>query len=157
MLNKVIKVSPEIFAGRTRIGGTVGEQAAEAKQYANKILDEINPNDLESGVKAAQRIAASYQKGDILNEGQREILYASFAEESSKLPGLLDQIDFALSKNDEHTVGLLTNKLMRFFLMSSTIAGDKNAVSVVMNSMKRLNREITSAAQITRILDNGAC
>jgi len=157
MLNKVIKVSPEIFAGRTRIGGTVGEQAAEAKQYANKILDEINPNDLESGVKAAQRIAASYQKGDILNEGEREILYAAFAEESSKLPGLLDQIDFALSKNDEHTVGLLTNKLMRFFLMSSTIAGDKNAVSVVMNSMKRLNREITSAAQITRILDNGAC
>lgn len=157
ILEKVIKSSPEIFPARTRIGGTVGEQAKDAKQYADEILKDIDPNDLDAGMKAAQRIAATYQKGDVLSEGEREILYAAFSQESAKLPGLIDQIDYALTNNDEHTLSLLTNKLMRFFLMSSTIAGDKNAVSVVMNSMKRLNREISDAAQISRILDNGAC
>jgi len=157
VLSTIVSASPEKLQQLTRKGSTLSKLEREAVEEAEKIKRELSPEQLDDGTRAANIIASTYSKGRVLTEGEREILYPHFSKLSLELPSVMEQLEFAISEGNDQLASYLGNKLMRFYSVASAIAGDKNAVSISLNSMKRLNQEIGGAGQITRLFDNGAC
>ena len=150
-------LSPEQVGKISRIGQPLTENEKAAKEAADKIANELSPDQLENGKRAAQIIAKQYSKGDLLSEGQRELVATQFAGRVDETISILEQLDYALDKGDDATVGYLWNKLTPTISLGSALMGDKNALSRALRDQKRINKIIAEGSDITRLFENGAC
>lgn len=150
-------LSPEQVGKISRIGQPLTENEKAAKEAADKIANELSPDQLENGKRAAQIIAKQYSKGDLLSEGQRELVATQFAGRVDETISILEQLDYALDKGDDAIVGYLWNKLTPTISLGSALMGDKNALSRALRDQKRINKIIAEGSDITRLFENGAC
>ena len=150
-------LSPEQVGKVSRIGQPITENEKAAQAEAKRIAEELSPDQLENGQRAAQIIASQYSKGDLLSEGQRELVATHFAGRVDETIGILEQLDYAMDKGDDVTVAYLWNKLTPTITLGSALMGDKNALSRALRDQKRINKIIAEAGDITRLFENGAC
>ena len=150
-------LSPEQVGKVSRIGQPITENEKAAQAEAKRIAEELSPDQLENGQRAAQIIASQYSKGDLLSEGQRELVATHFAGRVDETIGVLEQLDYAMDKGDDATVSYLWNKLTPTISLGSALMGDKNALSRALSDQKRINKIIAEAGDITRLFENGAC
>jgi len=150
-------LSPEQVGKVSRIGQPITENEKAAQAEAKRIAEELSPDQLENGQRAAQIIASQYSKGDLLSEGQRELVATHFAGRVDETLGVLEQLDYAMDKGDDATVSYLWNKLTPTISLGSALMGDKNALSRALSDQKRINKIIAEAGDITRLFENGAC
>lgn len=150
-------LSPEQVGKVSRIGQPITENEKAAQAEAKRIAEELSPDQLENGQRAAQIIASQYSKGDLLSEGQRELVATHFAGRVDETIGVLEQLDYAMDKGDDATVSYLWNKLTPTITLGSALMGDKNALSRALSDQKRINKIIAEAGDITRLFENGAC
>jgi hypothetical protein len=150
-------LSPEQVSKVSRIGQPITENEKAAQAEAKRIAEELSPDQLENGQRAAQIIASQYSKGDLLSEGQRELVATHFAGRVDETIGVLEQLDYAMDKGDDATVSYLWNKLTPTISLGSALMGDKNALSRALSDQKRINKIIAEAGDITRLFENGAC
>jgi hypothetical protein len=137
-------LSPEQVGKVSRIGQPITENEKAAQAEAN-------------GRRAAQIIAAKYSKGDLLSEGQRELVATHFAGRMDETIGIIDQLDNALDNGNDATVAYLWNKLTPTITLGSALMGDKNALSRALRDQKRINKIIAEGGDIMRLFENGAC
>jgi hypothetical protein len=150
-------LSPKQVGKVSRIGQPITENEKAAQAEAKRIAEELSPDQLENGQRAAQIIASQYSKGDLLSEGQRELVATHFAGRVDETIGVLEQLDYAMDKGDDATVSYLWNKLTPTITLGSALMGDKNALSRALSDQKRINKIIAEAGDITRLFENGAC
>ena len=150
-------LSPEQVGKVSRIGQPITENEKAAQAEAKRIAEELSPDQLENGQRAAQIIASQYSKGDLLSEGQRELVATHFAGRVDETISVLEQLDYAMDKGDDATVSYLWNKLTPTITLGSALMGDKNALSRALSDQKRINKIIAEAGDITRLFENGAC
>jgi hypothetical protein len=150
-------LSPEQVGKVSRIGQPITENEKAAQTEAKRIAEELSPDQLENGQRAAQIIASQYSKGDLLSEGQRELVATHFAGRVDETIGVLEELDYALDNGNDATVSYLWNKLTPTITLGSALMGDKNALSRALRDQKRINKIIAEAGDITRLFENGAC
>jgi hypothetical protein len=150
-------LSPEQVGKVSRIGQPITENEKAAQAEAKRIAEELSPDQLENGRRAAQIIAAKYSKGDLLSEGQRELVATHFAGRMDETIGIIEQLDYALDNGNDATVAYLWNKLTPTITLGSALMGDKNALSRALRDQKRINKIIAEGGDIMRLFENGAC
>lgn len=150
-------LSPEQVGKVSRIGQPITENEKAAQAEAKRIAEELSPDQLENGRRAAQIIAAKYSKGDLLSEGQRELVATHFAGRMDETIGIIEQLDNALDNGNDATVAYLWNKLTPTITLGSALMGDKNALSRALRDQKRINKIIAEGGDIMRLFENGAC
>jgi hypothetical protein len=150
-------LSPEQISKVSRIGQPLTENERAAQESAKKIIEELTPDQLENGQRAAQIIATQYSKGDLLSEGQREIVATHFAGRVDETIGILEQLDYAMDKGDDAVVAYLWNKLTPTITLGTALMGDKNALSRALRDQRRINKIIAEGGDILRLFENGAC
>ena len=150
-------LSPEQVGKVSRIGQPITENEKAAQAEAKRIAEELSPDQLENGQRAAQIIAAKYSKGDLLSEGQRELVATHFAGRMDETIGIIEQLDYALDNGNDAVVGYLWNKLTPTISLGSALMGDKNALSRALRDQKRINKIIAEGGDIVRLFENGAC
>lgn len=150
-------LSPEQISKISRIGQPLTENERAAQESARKIIEELTPDQLENGQRAAQIIASKYSKGDLLSEGQREIVATHFAGRVDETIGILEQLDYAMDKGDDAVVAYLWNKLTPTITLGTALMGDKNALSRALRDQRRINKIIAEGGDILRLFENGAC
>lgn len=150
-------LSPEQISKVSRIGQPITENERAAQESARKIIEELTPDQLENGQRAAQIIATQYSKGDLLSEGQREIVATHFAGRVDETIGILEQLDYAMDKGDDAVIAYLWNKLTPTITLGTALMGDKNALSRALRDQRRINKIIAEGGDILRLFENGAC
>jgi len=150
-------LSPEQISKVSRIGQPISENERAAQESARKIIEELTPDQLENGQRAAQIIATQYSKGDLLSEGQREIVATHFAGRVDETIGILEQLDYAMDKGDDAVIAYLWNKLTPTITLGTALMGDKNALSRALRDQRRINKIIAEGGDILRLFENGAC
>lgn len=150
-------LSPEQVSKVSRIGQPITENEKAAQAEAKRIAEELSPDQLENGRRAAHIIAAKYSKGDLLSEGQRELVATHFAGRMDETIGIIEQLDNALDNGNDATVAYLWNKLTPTITLGSALMGDKNALSRALRDQKRINKIIAEGGDIMRLFENGAC
>lgn len=150
-------LSPKQASKVSRIGEPLSENEKAAQAAADKIKEELSPDQLENGKRAAQIIATQYSKGDLLSEGQRELVATQFAGRVDETISVLEQLDYAMDVGDDATVAYLWNKLTPTISLGSALMGDKNALSRALRDQRRINKIIAEGGDIVRLFENGAC
>lgn len=150
-------LSPEQISKVSRIGQPISENERAAQESARKIIEELTPDQLEDGQRAAQIIATQYSKGQIMSEGQREIVATHFAGRFNETIGILEQLDYAYDKGNDEVLEYLWNKLTPTITLGTALMGDKNALSRALRDQRRINKIIAEGGDILRLFENGAC
>jgi len=156
-LNIADQISPQRLKQLTRLGQPMSEQERQAQGQIQEIMQSIDPAMKEDFDFVSEQIAKQYRKGDVLTEGEREILYGVFAKQQQELPVVMAQLEEALALNDDELITLFGGKYLQFVQAAAAVAGDKNAVSMVQRSYKRLNKQLKDNSAITRLFDDEAC
>lgn len=141
----------------SRIGEPLSENERGAIEEAERIRRELSPDQLENGQRAAQLIASQYSKGQIMSEGQRELVATHFAARMEDTFSVLEQLDYAMDEGNDQLVSYLWNKLTPTISLGSALMGDKNALSRALRDQGRINKIIAEAGDISRLFENGAC
>ena len=150
-------LSPEQISKVSRIGQPISENERAAQESARKIIEELTPDQLEDGQRAAQIIASQYSKGQIMSEGQRELVVTHFAGRMNETIGILEQLDYAYDKGNDEVLEYLWNKLTPTITLGTALMGDKNALSRALRDQRRINKIIAEGGDILRLFENGAC
>lgn len=156
-LNIADQISPQRLKQLTRLGQAATEQEAQALRQIEEIRDKIDPARKQDFDFVADEIVKRYRKGDVFSEGERELVYSVFARQQQELPVLMEQLEEALALNDDDLISMFGAKYLQFVNTAAAIAGDKNAVSMIQRSYKRLNKQLMSRGTIERLFDNEAC
>jgi len=156
-LNIADQISPQRLKQLTRLGQPMSEQERQAQGQIQEIMQSLDPSAKQDFDWVSDQIAKQYRKGDVLTEGEREVLYAVFAKQQQELPVVMAQLEEAVALNDDELISLFGGKYLQFVQAAAAVAGDKNAVSMVQRSYKRLNKQIRDNTAITRLFDDEAC
>ena len=154
--------APSRMGSKTRLGTPVTAIDKQNAAEAQKIIQansNIGEESLDTTFKVADRIAKNYRKGNVLQGGERDIVYNVFAQQIDRLPTVVDQLDAALDANSGPMVALAAADLTKFISAATTISGDKNAVSIAFKSFERLNKILTSGkgGEINKLFIDGTC
>ena len=159
--SKALKMLAQVGKRRlesvTRIGVPVAEKEAAAVAEAQRIMQEVGAEDFDAYSRVANQIASQYRKGDMLTDGERQILYPIFAKQMQDLPILMQQLDEALLAGDDNMVAFLGAQLTKTMSSAAAIAGDKNAVSVAFKSFENLNQMFRNGGKVSSFIANGPC
>jgi hypothetical protein len=156
VLESLAAIAPQRFARTTNIGRPIPEVMQEAQQ-AGERLAKATSEGSDYLEEAAENIARNFRKGSPMSMEERSVIYPAFKNRMDNLPLLTRQIQYAHQNNNTQTASVLAMELVKTMGMSAAVFGDKNAVSVAMNSMKYLNRQIKQAETINRLFQNGEC
>jgi hypothetical protein len=156
IVNKYGQVSDRL-SSKTRLGQSMSETEKELSQAADRLRNQVGADSLQGAAQFAESLAASYKKGDILEAGQRELLYPVVAKQLDNLQPIFAALDSATAKGDKQTSAYLAMELQKTVMGLGAVIGDKNAVSVAMSSFKRLNKLFETGGKMDRIFMNGDC
>jgi hypothetical protein len=154
--------APSRMQSKTRIGtplSKIDEENAKAAEELIQANSNLGEDTLDNTFKVADRIARNYRKGDILQGGERQIVYNVYAQQLDRLPLVMNQLDAAIESNSGELMALAAADLTKFISASTAISGDKNAVQIAFKSFERLNKILTSGkgGQINQLFIDGTC
>lgn len=156
IINKYGQVSDRL-SSKTRKGQAFSETEKELSDAADKLRTQVGADSIQGAEQFVESLAASYKKGDILEAGQRELLYPVAAKQLDNLQSVFTAMDAATAKGDKQTAAFLAMELQRTVMSLGALIGDKNAVSVAMSSFKRLNKLFETGGKLDRLFINGDC
>lgn len=147
---------PQRFAQTTNKGKPTQDVMNRANEAAQRMAKE-NFEGEDYLQQAGDAIASNFRKNNPMSMEERALAYPAFANRMSNLPLLVRQIKHAVDTGNDKVSGMLGLELVKTMGVAAGVMGDKNAVSVALNSMKYLNRQIKQAQSIQRLLVNGDC
>lgn len=156
IINRYGQVSDRL-SSKTRLGQPMSDTEKELSQAADRLRTQVGADSLQGAEQFAESLAASYKKGDVLEAGQRELLYPVVARQLDNLQPIFAALDSATAKGDKQTAAYLAMELQKTVMGLGAVIGDKNAVSVAMSSFKRLNKLFETGGKMDRIFMNGDC
>jgi hypothetical protein len=155
-LEGLASIAPQRFARTTNKGRPTTEVLEEARQAAERLAKETS-DDVGYLQDAGEAIALNFRKGNPMSIEERALVYPAFANRMDNLPLLLRQIQHAKQTGNDKAASVLGLEMVKTMGVAAGVFGDKNAVSVALNSMKYLNRQIQQAKTIERLFQNGEC
>ena len=131
----------------------------QAQSIAQQFGKDTGASELakSQAARAADHIAANYQKDDILSPGARQLVRQEWVNRYDDFVSTLEQLDFAEREGNDATVAYLWTKLQPSLGLLFSFIGDANAVSRTMNDFKRYKKFMKEGKAITRLFENGEC
>lgn len=156
VLEGLAAIAPQRFARTTNKGRPTEEVMEEARQSAERLAKETSEG---TGYlqDAGEAIALNFRKGNPMSLEERALAMPAFANRMDNLPLLFKQIEHANSTGNTKALATLGLEMVKSMGVAAGIFGDKNAVSVALNSMKYFNRQIKQGQMITKLFENGEC
>lgn len=155
-LEGLASIAPQRFARTTNKGRPTEEVLEEARQIAERLARETS-DDVDYLQEAGDAIALNFRKGNPMSMEERALVYPAFKNRMDNLPLLLKQIKHAKAAGNTRAASVLGLEMVKTMGVAAGVFGDKNAVSVALNSMKYLNRQIQQAKTISKLFENGEC
>jgi hypothetical protein len=155
-LEGLAAIAPQRFSRTTNKGRPTPEVLEEARQVAERLARETS-DDVDYLQEAGDAIALNFRKGNPMSMEERALVYPAFKNRMDNLPLLLKQIQHAKNSGNDRAASVLGLEMVKTMGVAAGVFGDKNAVSVALNSMKYLNRQIQQAKTITKLFENGEC
>lgn len=157
ILEKYSRVKGDSIKSKTRKGQTLNEIEQDLANKVSKVMQQNKLESLGDTEDFVNSFTAKYKKGQLLSEAQREILYPIVEAKRQRLPSLMSEIEAATSAGDKETAAALSIQLQETAAAFSTLIGDKNAVSIALNSYKRLNESFKTGGAVNQLFRNGDC
>lgn len=155
-LEGLASIAPQRFARTTNKGRPTEEVIEEARQIGERLARETS-DDVDYLQEAGDAIALNFRKGNPMSMEERALVYPAFKNRMDNLPLLLKQIKHAKAAGNTRAASVLGLEMVKTMGVAAGVFGDKNAVSVALNSMKYLNRQIQQAKTISKLFENGEC
>jgi hypothetical protein len=157
ILEKYSRVKGDSIKSKTRKGQTLNEIEQDLANKVSKVMQQNKLESLGDTEDFVNSFTAKYKKGQLLSEAQREILYPIVEAKRQRLPSLMSELETATAAGDKETAAALSIQLQETAAAFATLIGDKNAVSIALNSYKRLNEAFTTGGTVNQLFRNGDC
>lgn len=157
LLAKTATIKNQVFASQSQKGQSTEAINAWAKSHAEKIADNMFPEEQNAIYKAGEALLLNRSKGQVFSMAEKELITPVFINAMNNMPLLSKQITNALDEGNDAAALVLTTELNKTMAKVAAFYGDVNATSRALNHYKKINGDIKLGKQISGIFASGGC